>query len=126
MIRAAAALGLSVLVAEPALAAAPTVGMADLSGVVLSLVLVVGFILAAAWVVRRMPLGFTRATGPLKVLAALPLGPKERLVLVEARGEEILIAVSPAGVFNVGAAHGRPPATATAEAAPTFTLPDPS
>jgi flagellar protein FliO/FliZ len=123
MIRAAATIVPSVLVAEPALAA-PTVGMADLSGVVLSLVLVIGFIFAAAWVVRRMPLKFTRATGPLKVLAALPLGPKERLVLVEARGEEILIAVSPAGVFNVGAAHGRPPATA--EAAPTFTLPDPS
>jgi flagellar protein FliO/FliZ len=114
----------STLIAETALAAAPTVGMADLSGVILSLVLVVGFIFAAAWVVRRMPLKFTRATGPLKVLAALPLGPKERLVLVEARGEEILIAVSPAGVFNVGAAHGRPPATA--EAAPTFALPDPS
>ena len=48
-----------------------------------------------------------RGNGPLKVLAALPLGPRERLVLVEARGEELLIAVSPAGVFNVGAAHAR-------------------
>lgn len=121
MIRAAATLLPTALVAEPALAA-PTVGMADLSGVVLSLVLVIAFILAAAWVARRMPLGFTRATGPLKVLAALPLGPKERLVLVEARGEEILIAVSPAGVFNVGAARGRP--AATADAAPTFVLPE--
>jgi flagellar protein FliO/FliZ len=109
-----------VLVAAPAVAA-PTVGMADLSGVLLSLVLVVGFIFAAAWVVRRMPLGLGRSNGPLKVLAALPLGPRERLVLVEARGEEILIAVSPAGVFNVGAT------TANAAAAePTFVLPDPS
>ena len=87
--------------------AAPAVAMADLSGVVLSLVLVVGFIFAAAWIVRRMPLGLGRSSGPLKVLAALPLGPRERLVLVEARGEELLIAVSPAGVFNVGAAQGR-------------------
>jgi flagellar protein FliO/FliZ len=122
MIRAAATILPTTLVAETALAA-PSVGMADLSGVVLSLALVVGFILAAAWVVRRMPLKFTRAAGPLKVLAALPLGPKERLVLVEARGEEILIAVSPAGVFNVGAAPGRP--VPTAAAAPTFVLPDP-
>jgi flagellar protein FliO/FliZ len=109
------------LVAETALAA-PTVAMADLSGVLLSLVLVVGFIFAAAWVVRRMPLGLGRGNGPLKVLAALPLGPRERLVLVEARGEELLIAVSPAGVFNVGAAHGRPQPAKPAE--PTFVLPD--
>jgi flagellar biogenesis protein FliO len=39
--------------------------MADLSGVLLSLVLVVGFIFAAAWVVRRMPLGLGRGTGPV-------------------------------------------------------------
>jgi len=106
--------------------AAPTVGMADLSGVVLSLVLVIGFIFAAAWVVRRMPLGMGRGNGPLKVLAALPLGPRERLVLVEARGEELLIAVSPAGDFNVGATQGRSPAAQPAAAEPTFVLPDPS
>jgi flagellar protein FliO/FliZ len=106
-------------------AASPTVGMADLSGVVLSLALVVGFILAAAWVVRRMPLGLGRGNGPLKVLAALPLGPRERLVLVEARGEELLIAVSPAGVFNVGAPH-RLQMGAKPAAEPTFVLADPS
>jgi flagellar protein FliO/FliZ len=117
----------SMLAAETARAATPTVGMADLSGVLLSLVLVVGFIFAAAWVVRRMPLGIGRGNGPLKVLAALPLGPRERLVLVEARGEELLIAVSPAGVFNVGAPHGRVPHGAKPAAAePTFVLPDPS
>jgi flagellar protein FliO/FliZ len=122
--RCAAVILPSALVAETALAA-PTVGMADLSGVILSLVLVVGFIFAAAWVVRRMPLGLGRANGPLKVLAALPLGPRERLVLVEARGEELLIAVSPAGVFNVGAAHARAESAAR-PAEPTFALPDPS
>jgi hypothetical protein len=52
----------------------------------------------------------------------LPLGPKERLVLVEARGEELLIAVSPAGVFNVGVAHGAPAANRPTQ--PTFVLPD--
>jgi flagellar protein FliO/FliZ len=123
MMRSAAVLAPAMLAAETALAA-PTVAMTDISGVLLSLVLVVGFIFAAAWVVRRMPLGFTRGNGPLKVLAALPLGPRERLVLVEARGEELLIAVSPAGVFNVGAApQGRAPG-AVRPAEPTFVLPD--
>ena len=123
MIRAAATILPSALVAETALAA-PGVAMGDLSGVLMSLALVVGFIFAAAWVVRRMPLGLGKANGPLKVLAALPLGPKERLVLVEARGEELLIAVSPAGVFNVGAAHATPAANRAAQ--PTFVLPDPT
>jgi len=115
------------LFAADAAFAAPGVAMADLSAVIMSLALVIGFIFAAAWVVRRMPFGIGRANGPLKVLAALPLGPKERLLLVEARGEEILIAVSPAGVFNVGAARAhsagsvRPPS-----AEPVFVLPDPS
>jgi flagellar protein FliO/FliZ len=121
----ARAILLPTLLLADAARAAPTVGMADLSGVALSLVLVVGFIFAAAWVVRRMPLGLGRANGPLKVLAALPLGPRERLVLVEARGEELLIAVSPAGVFNVGTTQPRPPAGARPAAEPTFVLPDP-
>ena len=125
MMRATALVLPGMLVAETA-RAAPTVGMADLSGVVLSLVLVVGFIFAAAWVVRRMPLGMGRSNGPLKVLAALPLGPRERLVLVEARGEELLIAVSPAGVFNVGATQGRAPVVKPSSAEPAFVLPDPS
>jgi flagellar protein FliO/FliZ len=122
MRRAAAVLLPGTLLAETALAAAPTVGMADLSGVILSLVLVVGVIFAAAWVVRRMPLGIGRGNGPLKVLAALPLGPRERLVLIEARGEELLIAVSPAGVFNVGAPQGSAQPVRPAE--PKFVLPD--
>jgi flagellar protein FliO/FliZ len=125
MMRTAAVLLPSMLAAETAAAAAPAVAMADVSGVILSLVLVVGFILAAAWVVRRMPLGVGRGSGPLKVLAAMPLGPRERLVLVEARGEELLLAVSPAGVFNVGSARTRT-AGASRQAEPSFVLPEPT
>jgi len=69
--RAAAVLLPSTLVAETALAAPPTVGMADLSGVILSLVLVVGFIFAAAWVVRRMPLGIGRGNDEAQIDAAV-------------------------------------------------------
>ena len=110
---------LSVGVADEAFAA-PAVAMGDVSGLLLSLGLVVGFILAAAWVVRRLPLGLGRASGPLKVLAALPLGPRERLILVEARGEQLLIAVSPAGVFNVETNRGE----RAAAAPPAFVLPE--
>jgi flagellar protein FliO/FliZ len=97
-------LALALGAAAPA-AAAPGVDVADLSGVLVSLALVVGFIFAAAFVLKRTPFGAAgRSNGLLKVVAALPLGPRERLLLVEVRGEELLIAVSPAGVVNVQAA----------------------
>jgi flagellar protein FliO/FliZ len=116
--------GIALLLTANAAFAAPGVGLADLSSVILSLTLVLGFIFGAAWLVRRAPFSIGRANGPLKVLAALPLGAKERLLLVEARGTELLIAVSPAGVFNVGApsalAHGAAPAPTE----PTFALPE--
>ncbi len=112
--------------------AAPSVPGLEVSGLstmIMSLALVIGFIFAAAFVAKRMPfgLGARGNNGALKVLAALPLGPKERLLLVQAKGEELLIAVSPAGVFNVGAqaAAGTPPsAPRAADPSPTFVLRD--
>jgi flagellar protein FliO/FliZ len=113
---AAAVAGLS---AADAAFAAPGVQVGDLSTVVLSLVLVVGVIFAAAFVAKRTPFALNaRGNGPLKVVAALSLGPKERLLLVEASGEQLLIAVSPAGVFNVGRT------VSPAAAAPVFRLGD--
>ncbi len=104
--------------------AAPGVQLGDLSNVVLSLALVVGFIFAAAYVVRRTPFGASaRRNGPLKVVATLPLGPKERLLLIDAQGAQLLIAVSPAGVFNVGATRA-PGALIEVPAEPKFVLGD--
>ena len=115
---AAVVIGLS---AAPAAFAAPGVQVGDVSTVLLSLALVVGFIFAAAFVAKRTPFGMkARGNGPLKVVATLPLGPKERLLLVEARGEQLLIAVSPAGVFNVGGAAG----ASNVPAEPVFRLGD--
>jgi flagellar protein FliO/FliZ len=107
----------------------PGLEVSGLSTMIMSLALVIGFIFAAAFVAKRMPfgLGARGNSGALKVLAALPLGPKERLLLVQAKGEELLIAVSPAGVFNVGAqaAAGTPASVLRApEPAPTFVMRD--
>jgi flagellar protein FliO/FliZ len=78
----------------------------DLTGIVTSLLLVVGLILGAAYMVKRSPFALTRRTeGPLSIVAALPIGPKERLLLVEARGREVLLAVSPAGIAILGGPH---------------------
>ena len=81
------------------------VGAADVSAMIMSLLAVVGLIVAGGYLLRRTPLGaVARQSGPLKVVATLPLGARERLVLVDARGAELLLAISPAGVFNVGRA----------------------
>jgi flagellar protein FliO/FliZ len=126
------AIAVAGLCASSRAGAAPSVPGLEVSGLstmIMSLALVIGFIFAAAFVAKRMPfgLGARGNNGALKVLAALPLGPKERLLLVQAKGEELLIAVSPAGVFNVGvqAAPGMPPsAPRAADAAPAFVLRD--
>jgi flagellar protein FliO/FliZ len=99
------------------------VDVGDLSSMIMSLALVIAFIFGAAYVVRRMPFGgVARRSDALKVVAALPLGPKERLLLVQARDQELLIAVSPAGVFNLGA-RGQAPADAPVAAKePVFAL----
>jgi len=122
-----ALLGAAALGAAPVASAAPGIEVANLSTMIMSLALVIGFIFAAAFVAKRMPFGLgARGNGPLKVLAALPLGPKERLVLVQARGEELLIAVSPAGVFNVGAPAAVGASRPVPPEPPAFVLREPS
>ncbi|MDX1656357.1 MAG: flagellar biosynthetic protein FliO, partial [Candidatus Competibacteraceae bacterium] len=61
---------------------------------VLGLVLVLGFILGAAWLVRRFtPL--RGGDGAIRLRGGLSLGTRERLVLVEVEGVRLLVGVSP-------------------------------
>ena len=65
---------------------------------VLSLIAVVGVILALAWMTRRLQ-GLRAGTpGALKVKATLAVGMKERVVLIEAAGRQFLIGVAPGQV----------------------------
>lgn len=81
---------------------APFRAYEQLPGVAMSLGLVVALIVVAAWLLRRSPLGaFARASGPLKVVATLPLGPKERLILIESEGSRLLLGVAPSGIFTL-------------------------
>jgi flagellar protein FliO/FliZ len=63
-----------------------------------SLALVLGLILAAAWALRRFGRLGSATGGVLRVRAGLPLGGRERIVLIEAGGKHLLLGVAPGRV----------------------------
>ncbi|AKK67867.1 MULTISPECIES: flagellar biosynthetic protein FliO [Xanthomonas translucens group] len=70
----------------------------SLIGAVFALLLVLGLILGMAWVLKRLPgSGFRPAEG-LRVVASLAVGAKERVVVIDVNGEQLLLGVSPGGV----------------------------
>ncbi len=72
----------------------PSVPNVDLGNMVVALLIVIGLIFACAWFVRRIS-GATGITSKhVKVLSILPLGTKEKLVLVEAGDTQILLGVT--------------------------------
>jgi flagellar protein FliO/FliZ len=75
------------------------IGVGSIAGLLVSLLLVIGIILVAAWLLRRLPgMGGHGGSGLLRVRASLPLGMKERVVLVEAAGETLLLGVTAGGI----------------------------
>jgi flagellar protein FliO/FliZ len=88
--------------ASPAVVETATpAGVGSLTQVTLSLGLVLAIIFAAAWIVRRMR-GFGRtASGALDVLADLPVGQKERAVLIRVGTKQILLGVAPGRVSTL-------------------------
>jgi flagellar protein FliO/FliZ len=97
---------LAIAATAQGLESATTIESIDISSILLSLAVVLGLIVAGAFVLKRAPFALAgRGTGPLKLLASLPLGPRERLLLVGMRGREVLVGVSPAGVSIAPVAH---------------------
>ena len=90
---------MSQLFAAPhAAAAAAPVGAGGLVSVTLALLVVLAAIFAVAWVARRVRGMGNRLGNAIDVLADMPLGPKERAVLLKVGAEQILIGVAPGRV----------------------------
>lgn len=93
------ALLLAAASAAPAAVRAVQVGQgvpqsAGLGGTLLALGLVVGLILLLAWALRRLPgAGFKPLPG-LRVVTSLTVGPRERVVLVDCGGQQLLLGVT--------------------------------
>lgn len=85
--------------ATPASFGEPTGAAGAVGGTVLALLLVVGVILALAWLAKRMP-GFGAVGGgnpALKIVGSLALGPRERVVVVDVGGTQLLLSTGPHG-----------------------------
>ncbi len=63
--------------------------------VMMGLVLVLALIFAIAWVMRRFGQGTLMGGQHMKVVSSLPLGPREKLLLVDVGGEQLLLGVTP-------------------------------
>lgn len=67
---------------------------AGLGGTLLALVVVVALILALAWLLKKLPGAGLKPLAGLRVVASLAIGPRERVVLVDCGGQQLLLGVT--------------------------------
>ncbi len=87
-----------VLAADGARPAADPIGPGSLFQVVVALALVLAFIGASAWLLRRFGRFSVNGTRALRVVASLPLSTRERVVLLQVGEKQLLLGVSPGRV----------------------------
>ena len=79
-------------------ASAPVVGAGSLLQVMVSLLLVLAAVFAAAWLMRRLRGIPRRGQQPINIIADVALGAKERAVLLQIGKDQILVGVAPGQV----------------------------
>lgn len=67
---------------------------ASLLNLVLGLGLIVGLIFALFWLVRRMGQGGLLTSNQMKIVAAMPMGTRERIVVIEVGGQQLLLGIT--------------------------------
>ncbi|TQV84183.1 flagellar biosynthetic protein FliO [Exilibacterium tricleocarpae] len=85
--------------------AAATAGAPDnaayIGQVMLGLLAILAIIFAIAWLVRRLGAGGLLQSDSMRVVGSLPLSTRERLLLVEVAGRQLLIGVAPGHVSTL-------------------------
>jgi len=76
----------------------PTPGGGEIAGFVGSLLVVIGSILAFGWLYSRFRPGMNQSAELIRLVAMRPVGPKEKLLVVEVAGEQLLVGVSSNGM----------------------------
>ncbi|TDB27274.1 flagellar biosynthetic protein FliO [Stenotrophomonas sp. ATCM1_4] len=75
----------------------------SLFGAVFMLLMVLGLIVGLGWLLKRLPGGQFRPAEGLKMVASLNVGAKERVVVVDVNGQQLLLGVSPGGISTLHA-----------------------
>ncbi|MCR4510439.1 flagellar biosynthetic protein FliO [Pseudomonas sp. GLN_6] len=90
---------------EPAAQAAAPLASSGMGGQVvqllLGLLLVIGLIFLLAWLMRRVQQIVPRGGQVIKILATQPLGPRDRLVLVQVGSEQVLLGLTPGNITSL-------------------------
>jgi flagellar protein FliO/FliZ len=60
----------------------------------LALMGIIGLIFAISWFVKRFSHGAFATNAHIKILSAMPLGTRERIVLIEAGGQQLLLGIT--------------------------------
>lgn len=107
----------AVAAAEPAQSAATTVAGSVFS-TMLSLIVVLAVIFALAWLLRWMQSGRGTASGVLRIHSGIQVGPKERVILLQAGDRHFLLGVAPGRVQTLHQFEQPPVSAATGTAMP--------
>jgi flagellar protein FliO/FliZ len=74
---------------------------ASLIQVTLALMLMVGLILGLAWLARRFGQPLFQQNKQLRLIASLSLGVKEKIILVEVEGKQLVLGVTPQQITSL-------------------------
>jgi len=74
---------------------------ASLIQVTLALMLMVGLILGLAWLMRRFGQPLLQQQKKLQLVATLSLGIKEKIVLIEVEGKQLVLGVTPQQITSL-------------------------
>jgi flagellar protein FliO/FliZ len=82
-------------------APASPISIGSLTQLTLSLLAIVGLILAVSWALRRLKVAGPRGRGEIAVLDELALGPRERVVLVQVGDAQVLLGVAAGSIVGL-------------------------
>ena len=98
-------LALAICLASPALAAQPE-ALEPMSSPYLlkltgGLLLIVAAIFALAWLLRKLNVNAAGTPGPIRIVAGINVGARERILLLQVGDEQILVGMSPGHIARL-------------------------
>lgn len=83
---------------------------AEMARVVLSLAGIIGLILAAGWLSRRLQARTQPGGRRIRCVESFAVGARERMLLIDADGKRLLVGVGPGGMRTLHVYDGQAPA----------------